>query len=1073
MRSPPASVETACGPREAEERLLDRLDEDQRALRADLGRLARPLYVVVPSTSLRLALEERIAARGSGPALGLGVLTLHRFALLLHERAQKPVPQGEALLPIFARRQAAARPELAELAAHRDGLAALVAALRDLQHAGFGAPQREALEECLAELGSHPGLERARALLDLAVELEQALAREGCAGAGALARSAAALLRAQPELAGARAIWIHGFQDAPGATSELLEVLVGRAGARIVFDTRALALPPGPTGRRFGEQLAERLGVARPPERAEMAGPGPKLDFVEALSPRAEARAVATAVRARLDAGARPERIAIVARTLEQVGGELAASLRALGVPFSALSAQGSLTPLARAAHALADLVEQGPRAHVVRALRAGWRVSDELATTEAELLAACGLLGATRLSALVELDLALALGGDESLRLPGGRANPRVEPEPEDEDEPAPPDALEIDAPEAEPGQDPRRLVPRAALAWIQRQASAWTRGLEALPEEGARADLWPPFEALAREQFPALGELIDAVARALEEALPPRLRLASAEFLELAAAALREAPDSPLGGGGSGVQVLDALEARSRSFDELHVVDLRQGAFPRTVREEPLLPDRLRAALAVVLPDLPVKTAALAEEEALFAGLCASAERLTLSWSRADDEGQGCSPSPFLRRAWRERHAIELAAGLAPLASFAPARESDPARVALARSEFEELTRVAFGGPAALAAALPELLAAQGRPLALAQTRLCVLEELEPARARPAYPNAYLGSVGPLAHPGDARANEPWVSALEALANCPWQMFLGRVLALAPAVPVRDLGAVLEAAHVGSVVHAVLAAIVEERGGSWPDATGLEELCAAEAQALVRAEHLAPAGLARVLALRAQGFLEVARALDAVPARAVRAEVEVRFPVPPRHTLRFRADRVETREQGELWIDFKTSRRPLSDRKTLQTREKHLREAVRSGHALQAAAYASAAGPSATGRYVYLHPRIDATLRAQDAPGGDPELRRAFDSALARLYAAWEAGAFPPRLVAPTLREEHPGCKSCEFQAACQRGDSGLRSRTVAWLRADEVAAEQSGFAGAVQGLWRLKRAPREPHA
>jgi hypothetical protein len=263
------------------------------------------------------------------------------------------------------------------------------------------------------------------------------------------------------------------------------------------------------------------------------------------------------------------------------------------------------------------------------------------------------------------------------------------------------------------------------------------------------------------------------------------------------------------------------------------------------------------------------------------------------------------------------------------------------------------------------------------------------------------------------------------------------------------------------------------VLSAIVLKRGGKWPDEAGLRELCAAQAQLLVRKEHLAPAGLARVLALRAQGFLAVARKLDAERPDAARAEIEVHFPIDAGHTLPFRADRVEARAEGELWIDFKTSRRPLSQAKKPETREKHMREAVRSAGALQAAAYAFAAHPPATGRYVYLHPRIDDTLRAQDAHGADAELRAAFDSALARLYAAWDEGAFPPRLVAPTLREEHKGCKSCEFQAACQRGDSGLRARTVEWLRADELAGAQSGFAGAVQGLWRLKRAPVEEPA
>src|SRR6185436_4586193 len=97
MPASAARVVTASGPRAAEELLLAELEEDQRALRADLALLARPLLVLVPSKSLRLALQERLAARAGGPALGVEVLTLQRFARRLHERAGRPFPRGEAL----------------------------------------------------------------------------------------------------------------------------------------------------------------------------------------------------------------------------------------------------------------------------------------------------------------------------------------------------------------------------------------------------------------------------------------------------------------------------------------------------------------------------------------------------------------------------------------------------------------------------------------------------------------------------------------------------------------------------------------------------------------------------------------------------------------------------------------------------------------------------------------------------------------------------------------------------------------------------------------------------------------
>jgi hypothetical protein len=303
-------------------------------------------------------------------------------------------------------------------------------------------------------------------------------------------------------------------------------------------------------------------------------------------------------------------------------------------------------------------------------------------------------------------------------------------------------------------------------------------------------------------------------------------------------------------------------------------------------------------------------------------------------------------------------------------------------------------------------------------------------------------------------------------WVSDFEALAACPWQMLLGRVLEIAPPVPVRELGLLLEPAHVGSVVHAVLSAIVRERAGKWPDEAGLRELTTQAATAVVHRERLAPAGIARLLELRAQGFLHVARRLDLELCAGSRAEIQGALRVSDSRSLPFRADRVEPTEEGELWIDFKTSKSPLTINKTEKGRNDALHKAIREGRALQAAAYALAAGPAAIGRYLYLHPRIDDNLRALDARSSDPEVGEALRQALERLYAAWEAGAFPPRLVHTDLRSEHKGCARCDFQGACQRGDSGMRARTASWLRADPARPAETGFLGAVQGLWRLTR-------
>src|SRR5258706_16441887 len=102
--------------------------------------------------------------------------------------------------------------------------------------------------------------------------------------------------------------------------------------------------------------------------------------------------------------------------------------------------------------------------------------------------------------------------------------------------------------------------------------------------------------------------------------------------------------------------------------------------------------------------------------------------------------------------------------------------------------------------------------------------------------------------------------------------------------------AVPVRDLGAVLEAAHVGSVVHAVLARIVIQCAAEWPDEAGGRALGAGEAYALVHKEHIAPPGLARLLAPRAPRFLQVARRLGSLREGKARAGGGSALPPAPR---------------------------------------------------------------------------------------------------------------------------------------------------------------------------------------
>src|SRR6185295_13636737 len=144
-------------------------------------------------------------------------------------------------------------------------------------------------------------------------------------------------------------------------------------------------------------------------------------------------------------------------------------------------------------------------------------------------------------------------------------------------------------------------------------------------------------------------------------------------------------------LGGAGGGVQVLSVIEARGRTFERLFVLGLARDAFPRTVREDPLLPDTLRTVLGGrtgegVLPDLPLKARGFDEERHLFAQLLSAAPEVTLSWPAADAEDRPLARSPLLDRL--APGAAESAPERAPALWAQPAADDPAPRPAFERA-------------------------------------------------------------------------------------------------------------------------------------------------------------------------------------------------------------------------------------------------------------------------------------------------------------------------------------------------------------------------------------------------
>jgi hypothetical protein len=663
--------------------------------------------------------------------------------------------------------------------------------------------------------------------------------------------------------------------------------------------------------------------------------------------------------------------------------------------------------------------------------------------------------------------------------------------------------------------------------LAWPAQATAAahyeLLRGL--LAELGLDADPAQPLAA-------ALAEL--------QREVPGALALGSEELRLLLARALGEGGRCPLGGDGGGVQVLSVAEARGRTFDHLFLLGLNRGVFPRPAREDPLLPDDLRQVLQAMLPDLPLARDGFDDERHAFAQLLSAAPAVTLSWLTADDDGKPLSPSPLVERLLQPagkalpaepREASREAGdrGGGPALAPRPAPPLYPSRLPPAAGSAGAVRGIAaqtfldgdprpadehavlaglHGSRQQLGEVLPlavrQVRDELGQPLldldpaAVAAARLRVLDELDPdlrtaaGRSAAARLGPYFGFAGPASSRG---GHQLYVTHLEALAACPWQLFLGRLLRIErPPDPLGELPGA-DPLRLGSLVHRALDRIVKQALAAavpaapgafapaavhWPATEELEALLAAAAVEVLAEEGLALPGLAQALASHALPFVTAAGAADwpepgaAVLVQASEVEGELLLdlstdpenaaagrtaPTGPRR-LRFRADRLDLVDGRPRFTDYKTGRH-LSDARDAGKRHAQLLAEVRTGKRLQAVAYVTAAGGRALGRYLFLRPDLTPEAREVATEAGDREAAAAFTAAVRALLAAWDAGSFFPRLVDPSGRREPSRCALCTVAEACLRGDSGARRRLHEWAtRARAGAGEQHPAADGAEG-------------
>jgi len=1048
--APAGAVWTARGPRAVEALLFEQVAAHTDAARRDPTQLAHPLRIVVSSRSLADHVGERLVARTGRSLAGVRIQSLYELALEILERSGASGGSSESLFPVYVRRFAADEPLLRErLGALVDGYACVEATVSDLLDAGFDAASADAFDDALAAADASEAVRATAAAVARTARRCLAAFDAGALGhRSRLLRAASEALARDAEVAlPSRAVFVHGFADATGVRAELIEGLVRERGATVLIDEPPDPLAPDEpdAGRRFAQRLLERLRLVARERASPRAAETAALEFVECARPEAEVREVAARVRQALDREPiAPERIAVVARDLAGYRAALASGLRRLGIPFSG-ARDATAGPLVRRARALERLLADAEDCRADDWLDA--RAQSAIAAAASDLRLGLHRLGLLRLG-----DVAGRPADAPGVKLPvvGGWWS---------------------DAADGGERRVPRRRLSTLALARASEQARAVVARLAGLRRAADAAEQLVQLATLARVELAwdtgpeALRERLDEF-----EALAPEL--AGQPALTLGELALlvrrRLVPEltDGFGGRGGGVQVLDVTQARGRSFERLFVLGLLRDGFPRNVREDPLLPDRVREGVRAVLPDVPVKSLGHDEERHLFASLTAAAPRVTLLWPRADANGRLCARSSFIERlAWGGAFA-EPWRPPAIVALGAPA----PDAAAVLTLE-EHALRAALAGPASrLAAVLPRvlpgivsgLLAGASRVDAerLAAVRLAILHESR-AEAPGAEPRLgpYFGFVGRARSARDPRTAPLYVTTLEGLARCPWQTFLERLLRLE--APPDATGALpgIDARLLGTAVHRALATLFAAQAPAdaagarplaWPGDEALAVLAQRAASDVLADEGVPFRGLARVLALRALPFLLGARTLDArdpTPPSVIAVEQEREIRAEDAHgrarALRFRADRVERVGERERLTDFKTGR-PLSEKKKPETRHADFVAAVAGGRTLQPVAYALSTPDGGSGRLLYLGPDLAPGGESFEAARSDAELAQGFARALHGLFAAWDEGSFFPRLLEPDLEQEPKACGYCAVAQACQRGDTGSRRRLAAWLEA-----------------------------
>jgi RecB family exonuclease len=218
---------------------------------------------------------------------------------------------------------------------------------------------------------------------------------------------------------------------------------------------------------------------------------------------------------------------------------------------------------------------------------------------------------------------------------------------------------------------------------------------------------------------------------------------------------------------------------------------------------------------------------------------------------------------------------------------------------------------------------------------------------------------------------------------------------------------------------------------------------------------------------GFAKLLAHRASPLLERIRVLEwaaggpAVLGAEVTGYVEIPRAGGSARTLSFRADRADLVDGAIALIDYKKGQ-AVSRAKKPETRARDLLAQIAQGRRLQGPAYAHGGETVREGRYLFAKLDLEEVNALVVIARDDSDAHEAFEAAARDALAAFELGAFPPRLLGSKRSGAARMCERCDVAEACLQGETGSRRHLAAWLdRHDEAPARLPPAARAAHAL------------